>query len=588
MRLVNKKHYIIAISQSVSIQRTGKQASFTGRFASIGGDRMRRLFLLLVLLAFVGAASATDYYVATWGDNTTEGNFTHPWQNVSYATQQAVAGDTIYLFNGTWYNEECTFANSGNATHQITLTSYNGTPTMDGIDRTERCIRADEKSYINIIGPLLIRNHSAATHFSCCEHINISNIEADGGWSGIDGTGESLIQNGYCNYTTISDCVFHDSGWNTVTFYGNREPPNGNGIPAIHFTIRNCTIYNSSKHDSIDFMGNSQYLTIEDCLFYDNPSGCVYVHDDPDHWEYVLIHNNTFNHTMSKGIPINRATNYVISNNTFMNLALRPILYNTGSNCTIKYNEFYNCTYGPRVGGASYDILFDRNYIHSDSGFYAIYYGSIATVRNPIGRMTVLIYSDSDATLEFDDRTVFTASPGSAYDTWTPVRYYPDVSNCSIEGYNDSGGGYIRYVTAYNITLRPTYAYLHDVTVDTWDEASDTYTLNVNSSQSNNPTWMNITMQNEYSSCEIYKDDILVDTKTIGTDKTLTWNYSGEFSAPHDFKFERRYGLRSSYINLTHPIIMTSSAIENNLTFSRTPDRNDNEITSFKIMVKTT
>jgi len=70
MRLVNKKHYIIAISQSVSIQRTGKQASFTGRIASIGGDGMRRLFLLLALLAFVGEVSAAPN-VTSWSNNKT-------------------------------------------------------------------------------------------------------------------------------------------------------------------------------------------------------------------------------------------------------------------------------------------------------------------------------------------------------------------------------------------------------------------------------------------------------------------------------------------------------------------------------------
>jgi len=83
---------------------------------------------IFALVALMGTASATDYYVATWGDNSASGNFTYPWQNVSYATQQAVAGDTIYLFDGIWYNEHVVFANSGTSTHPITLTAYNGMP----------------------------------------------------------------------------------------------------------------------------------------------------------------------------------------------------------------------------------------------------------------------------------------------------------------------------------------------------------------------------------------------------------------------------------------------------------------------------
>jgi hypothetical protein len=53
---------------------------------------------IFALVALMGAASATDYYVSTTGDNGASGDLTHPWQNVSYATQQAVAGDTIYQF----------------------------------------------------------------------------------------------------------------------------------------------------------------------------------------------------------------------------------------------------------------------------------------------------------------------------------------------------------------------------------------------------------------------------------------------------------------------------------------------------------
>ena len=105
---------------------------------------------IFALVALMGAASATDYYVATWGDNTTQGNITHPWQNVSYATQQAVAGDTIYLFDGTWYDEHAVFANSGNATHPITLTAYNGTPELDGVDKTGDAIDGNYQYYLKI------------------------------------------------------------------------------------------------------------------------------------------------------------------------------------------------------------------------------------------------------------------------------------------------------------------------------------------------------------------------------------------------------------------------------------------------------
>ena len=105
---------------------------------------------IFALVALMGAASATDYYVATWGDNTTQGNFTHPWQNVSYAAQHAFAGDTIYLFDGIWYEEDVNFANSGNSTHPIVMTAYNGTPTLISATNIYPAIDASYRSYINV------------------------------------------------------------------------------------------------------------------------------------------------------------------------------------------------------------------------------------------------------------------------------------------------------------------------------------------------------------------------------------------------------------------------------------------------------
>ena len=110
---------------------------------------------LAVVLLFSGicVASATDYYVATGGSDSNNGTLPdYPWQHPSYAAQQAQAGDTIFLLDGTWYDEHVVFANSGNATHPITITSYNGTPTLDGIDDTGYGISTVACSYIDIVG----------------------------------------------------------------------------------------------------------------------------------------------------------------------------------------------------------------------------------------------------------------------------------------------------------------------------------------------------------------------------------------------------------------------------------------------------
>ena len=97
---------------------------------------MKIIALLVVLVVCsVGLTSAADYYVSTTGDNANDGlSIENAWATPSFAINNLTAGDTLYLINGTWYNETCTFQASGNATHPITVTAYNGTPTLQGVN----------------------------------------------------------------------------------------------------------------------------------------------------------------------------------------------------------------------------------------------------------------------------------------------------------------------------------------------------------------------------------------------------------------------------------------------------------------------
>ena len=156
MRLVNKKHYIIAISQSVSIQRTGRRASFTGMIGSIGGDRVRRLFLLMVLLAFVGAASATDYYVNnSWvgasdsNDGLADSN-TSAWLTIQKAADTLVGGDTVHVIGGSVYSENVSEWTSGSSGNCIVYQGVNS-PVIDADGGTAFKLQSGA-SYINITG----------------------------------------------------------------------------------------------------------------------------------------------------------------------------------------------------------------------------------------------------------------------------------------------------------------------------------------------------------------------------------------------------------------------------------------------------
>jgi len=501
----------------------------------------RHILLLLVLLAFVGGASATDYYVATWGDNSTQGNITHPWQNVSYAATQTSPGDTVHLFDGTWYNEVCTFANSGNATHRITLTAYNGTPTMIGDAGATQMIGIAFDSYMTI-SYLTMRDYTHTLFANTGANYSLIH-DCDLGHTGGTQCGYVIkIAGQNCHYNTIENCSVHDSGWNTIQLYGNREPPDGSGIPSTHITIRNCTIYDSHEHNAIDLFGNLQHVLIEENTFYDNTAGNIYNHHTPDYTENLTIRNNDFDGIGTSVSAINiydaPAHNVTISNNTCYNFTGEVFTIMNSHYYTIQHNEFYNCSAGPRFyGSASYNILFNRNVIN-DGGRYRFTYGATGIVGNPFGSMKEVGLGSPSSAVEllYDDGTVFTAIHSWLL-SYIPVRYYPEKSNTSGIARTDYGGN-IHTVISYNITLRPTNAYLKDVVVNHESDTSDDRTnITVNSSVSTNPTWINATMQHASTNYSIAVDGSIVGYADSDADGIVSYQYSSSWSE-HDFEFD--------------------------------------------------
>jgi len=308
----------------------------------MGREFLLGLSLCLLILACIGVAEATDYYVAPWGNDSNPGTPEQPWQHPSYAAQQAQAGDTIYLIdsrsdptaieapiNGTltftnnstivtgvgtnftselvpgnwiksdnstyggewyevasiindtylelstpfanethsstakknlvWINEQVSFANSGNATHPIVMKAYNGTPTLDGVDKTGTGIEIYKgKHYITIEG-LTIKNYQYGIHIvgdaeHPCTYINISNNTIYNVSVAIFGQGysewESLfnfkISNNHISSFTGSGIQFY-GGLINSTINDNYvvDAPQAAGLVGIGYSFRNCIIENN-------------------------------------------------------------------------------------------------------------------------------------------------------------------------------------------------------------------------------------------------------------------------------------------------------------------------------------------------------
>ena len=89
------------------------------------------LGLTLVLLA---AASGTTYYVAAAGNDTNPGSFEQPWQHIGKAAATMVAGDSVLIRGGVYY-ESVSPGQSGTESEPITYAGYDTESVfVDGSD----------------------------------------------------------------------------------------------------------------------------------------------------------------------------------------------------------------------------------------------------------------------------------------------------------------------------------------------------------------------------------------------------------------------------------------------------------------------
>ena len=332
IKLKNQKH---------KIQKKDLNQKLVNKFA-IG---MRKMVILGTFFALIvglsSIASATNYYVATWGNDSSSGtSLNDTWQHPSHAAQQANAGDTVYIVNGTWYNEYVVFANSGNATHPIIFTAYNGTWTIDGNNTDTIGIRITDKSYINISG------------------FHLRNYKADNNGGAIKG--EGLLQNLYLSDFVIEnvDMALNFDGASLqnsiITNFTMYETGKDLLHAAIsHFaysgtscwdnTISHFTIYDTYG-EAINWR-NSKRIYIHSGEIYDTGSDAIHLQLDVND---SVIDDVWINNTGFHGIAINDHTegSYPLYNNVIRNcyvgyakhndIDIRGAYNTTVENCTLE------------------------------------------------------------------------------------------------------------------------------------------------------------------------------------------------------------------------------------------------------------
>lgn len=86
----------------------------------------------ILLWADASPLPATTYYVAPGGLNANPGTESEPWRDIQHAADMMVAGDTVYVKAGTYF-ERVVPRRSGSAGNFITYAAYPGqVVTIDG------------------------------------------------------------------------------------------------------------------------------------------------------------------------------------------------------------------------------------------------------------------------------------------------------------------------------------------------------------------------------------------------------------------------------------------------------------------------
>ncbi|MBE9565228.1 MAG: right-handed parallel beta-helix repeat-containing protein, partial [Proteobacteria bacterium] len=272
---------------------------------------------LVAIFCLCGSAFATDYYVATNGDDGWPGTEAQPWATLDYAVDQIAPGDTILVKSGTYAG--CRIENSGLSGAVCTL-------------------KADAGATVIIDAP-----GATARHTSNVELEWYDNTVRYWVIDGIEVTGAP--KHGFdlrtTEHITIQNCYVHDSVVGTGIFMAFSYYPilenNESSYNGEH------GMYQSNSGDYHEMRGN---------LIHDNYGCGIHMNGD-EHYKpgdglisYGIIEYNViYGNGTGGGAAINGdgAWYTMIQNNlVHSNLAGGITLFDMDGAAGSSYNEIYN------------------------------------------------------------------------------------------------------------------------------------------------------------------------------------------------------------------------------------------------------
>ncbi|MBU7583988.1 MAG: right-handed parallel beta-helix repeat-containing protein [Nostoc sp. TH1S01] len=379
------------------------RTSATAKFNQIKGTSTSKIGSAKLAQATTG----TTYYVSGSGDDSNDGlTTTTAFRTLQKAAKNIAAGDTVYVMNGTYTQEDPNqsilyiYQKQGTATAPITFKAYPGhKPVLKSSNMV--AIFIGGSSYINIEGFTLVGSNDQITlEYAQQQKNNLKNpLTAGAGIKVTEGGSEYshhiVIRNNNISKfggggigTRVSDYITIEN--NVISQTSLYSPQGTSPISLLHNRNEDN---NTTKYKMI-IRGNIVHDNINYIPWYQNTQGKVseghgIIIDDGKHIKNssigepytgrTLIANNIVYKNGGSGIVLNNSANVDIINNTTYQNAQSPDLQNVlGEIDSVKSDNvrvFNNIMYAKKdgivnkVSKTSTNTIYENNLVYNSSKY---------------------------------------------------------------------------------------------------------------------------------------------------------------------------------------------------------------------------
>lgn len=366
--------------------------------------------ILLVILSALGAlatAEAATYYVAKDGNDSNPGTEGDPWQTIQKAADEMVAGDTVLVREGVYY-ERIVPKDSGSSGKFITYKAYPGnTPIIDG-GGSGTVFNVTAKSYIKIKN-LKIKN-AGMWGILVEDSINIEIERVEVSHSNL----ENIQIRGASNQIVVEDCgVSFSRQYSGIDIYQYDGRPH-------HVIIKNCRSYHNRRHGISSEQADN--LIIDSNVCYNNGDCGLDIGSGNNN----TIRRNII-HNCATGIALSSNEDSEVYDNTIYDIkdeAIYSYCFRAHGEAHARNKWYRNIVYNSGFG--IYESRWDwqgRKGTSSDHEFYNnLFYGigSHGTYRVPF-------YFQGSTGIKFHNNTIYMNA------TYNAIQFLEGAINSEIK-----------------------------------------------------------------------------------------------------------------------------------------------------------